>query len=74
MKEREKTFLQVRADKSDKEKDADEVYNGPGDIVWENAGKMQKNGQRRISIAKLNKIMSDLPDAVKLSRIITTYA
>lgn len=29
------------------------VYNGPGDAPWEQAGKMQSNGQRTISLRKL---------------------
>jgi hypothetical protein len=36
---------------------AEEVYNGPGDLAWMNAGKMQKNGQRSISVAKLKALM-----------------
>ena len=28
----------------------DVVYNGPGKIIWDNSGKMQKNGQRPIFI------------------------
>ena len=31
----------------------EEVYNGKGAVPWENAGKVQKNGQRSISIRKL---------------------
>jgi hypothetical protein len=33
--------------------EAEIVYDGPGEIAWQNAGKMQKNGQRTISIARL---------------------
>ena len=33
-----------------------EVYNGPGKQAWDNAGKMQKNGQRPISLSKLKKL------------------
>lgn len=29
------------------------IFNGPGDIVWQLCGKLQKNGQRPISISKL---------------------
>ncbi len=29
------------------------VFNGPGKAAWENAGKMQTNGQRPISLKKL---------------------
>ena len=35
----------------------EEVYNGPGKHVWDNAGKMQKNGQRPISLSKLQLLM-----------------
>ena len=31
----------------------EEVYNGRGSAPWENAGKLQKNGQRSISLKKL---------------------
>lgn len=37
---------------------ATEIYDGPGKPVWEAAGKMQKNGQRPISLSKLQ-ILSD---------------
>lgn len=30
------------------------VYDGPGEPVWQAAGALQKNGQRTISLAKLN--------------------
>ena len=33
------------------------IYNGPGNPVWENSGKMQKNGQRPISLSKIKKLM-----------------
>jgi hypothetical protein len=42
--------------KINKEGVAQEVYFGLGKPVWENAGKMQKNGQRRISLNKLRKL------------------
>lgn len=35
----------------------EEVYNGPGKPVWDNAGKMQKNGQRSISLCNMKKLM-----------------
>ena len=34
----------------------EEVYNGPGKPAWNNTGKMQKNGQRPISLSKLKKL------------------
>ena len=33
-----------------------EVYNGLGKLPWDNAGKMQKNGQRRISLNRLRSL------------------
>ena len=36
------------------------VYDGPGRVVWDNAGKVNKaNGQRAISLAKLQKIATE---------------
>ena len=44
----------------------EEIYNGPGKPVWDNAGKMQKNGQRPISLSKLRNPTSsaDKKDAI----------
>ena len=38
----------------------EEVYNGPGEKAWEAAGKMQKNGQRQISLAKLRRLNGEV--------------
>ena len=35
----------------------EEVFNGPGELAWEHAGSMQKNGQRQISLKKLKSLM-----------------
>ena len=43
-----------------------EIYNGAGSRVWKNAGKMQKNGQRPISIAKLKLLMKSVSDDEKI--------
>ena len=40
----------------------EEVYNGPGKLVWDNAGKLQKNGQRPISLNKLKKLMTSIQE------------
>ena len=37
---------------------AEIIYDGPGEIIWNNAGKIQKNGQRSISLSKLRKLVS----------------
>ena len=36
--------------------EAEIVYDGPGEIAWDEAGKKGKNGQRVISLSKLRKI------------------
>ena len=43
-----------------------EIYNGAGSRVWNNAGKIQKNGQRPISIAKLKLLMKSVSDDEKI--------
>ena len=43
-----------------------EIYNGSGSRVWSNAGKMQKNGQRPVSIAKLKSLMACAQDDEKI--------
>ena len=45
-----------------------EIYNGSGSRVWDNAGKMQKNGQRSISLTKLKTLMKCVPDDEKINR------
>ena len=46
-----------------------EVYNGPGELAWTHCGKMQKNGQRPISLAKLRSLQAQVPEANRLKRI-----
>ena len=43
-----------------------EIYNGAGSRVWNNAGKMQNNGQRPISIAKLRALMESVQENEKI--------
>ena len=38
----------------------EEVYNGRGSVPWESAGKLQKNGQRSISLKKLISLNADV--------------
>ena len=37
--------------------EAEIIYDGPGDIVWAASGKMQKNGQRSISLSRLKTLL-----------------
>lgn len=46
-----------------------EEYNGPGKLVWEHCGKLQKNGQRPISLAKLRELQAAVPQAERLKRM-----
>jgi hypothetical protein len=41
-------------------------YNGPGLPAWEQAGKLQSNGQRTISLRKLSEIDSTIPEESRL--------
>ena len=36
--------------------EAEIFYDGPGKIVWENAGPMRPNGQRSISLSKIDRL------------------
>lgn len=39
--------------------EAEVVYDGPGAPAWKQAGSLQKNGQRKISLAKLRAIAAE---------------
>ena len=49
-----------------KEGNGIEIYNGPGQLPWENAGKLQKNGQRMISLSKLKHLMEKVPQEERI--------
>jgi hypothetical protein len=38
--------------------EAELIYDGPGAAAWESAGKLQKNGQKSVSLKKLKSIMA----------------
>lgn len=44
------------------------VYNGPGQQPWDKSGKMEKNGQRFISLPRLRNIDSAVRDANRIAR------
>ena len=46
--------------------DWEEIYNGPGGLAWNAAGKLQKNGQRPISLVKLKTLMKDVPESERI--------
>ncbi len=45
-----------------------EVYNGPGSLVWECVGARQKNGQHSISLSKLRRLMREVGEVDRLPR------
>lgn len=48
----------------------EKVYNGPGKLAWDSSGKMQKNGQRPISVSKLKSLMSSVESKEVLLRVL----
>jgi hypothetical protein len=46
----------------------EEVYNGPGKLAWDNAGKMQKNGHRPISVSRLRTLMESVTASQRLPK------
>jgi len=48
---------------------ATEIFNGPGNLVWNACGQMQKNGQRPIGLTKLRQLMANVPANDRLSEI-----
>ena len=46
----------------------EEIYNGPGKLVWMAAGPMQKNGQRSISTAKLSNLAKTVRQGDRINR------
>lgn len=45
-----------------------EIYNGPGDLAWAQAGRIQKNGQRAISVSKLRSLMDQVSKSQRLKQ------
>ena len=43
-----------------------EMYNGPGKLAWDEAGRMQSIGQCPISLAKLRALMEEMPEEHRL--------
>ncbi|MCT8160000.1 DUF6998 domain-containing protein [Pseudoruegeria sp. SHC-113] len=42
------------------------VFNGPGPVAWAGAGKMQKNGQRPISLSRLAALSDEIAETDRL--------
>lgn len=45
------------------------VFNGPGSIAWREAGAVQKNGQRTISVTKLRELQRDVLSSNTLKQV-----
>ena len=56
--------LKILEDGSDQE-----IYNGPGAAPWLEAGKLQRNGQRPISLTRLRSLMERVQESERLSKI-----
>ncbi len=52
---------------------AEEIYNGPGPLAWERAGKMQRNGQRPISVSVLEELMQSVPEKDRLPALAPSH-
>ena len=47
----------------------EECFNGPGEIAWQFVGPVSKNGQRRISVTRLQEAMSSVPTSSRIDRV-----
>ncbi len=47
------------------------IFNGPGKAAWDAAGKMQKNGQRSIGIARLTLLNKTIDESQRLKLLRT---
>ncbi|MCV2870376.1 hypothetical protein OEW28_17315 [Defluviimonas sp. WL0002] len=45
------------------------VFNGPGSLAWAAAGKMQKNGQRPISLAQLSRLAESVRESDRIPEV-----
>lgn len=48
---------------------SEEIFNGPGKLAWDSAGKMQSNGQRSISCSKLLALMDQIDTHDRIKRV-----
>lgn len=55
--------------KVDRDGKFEEVFNGPGEIAWALAGKVQKTGQRYVSLSALRHAMEGVPEDERLRRV-----
>jgi hypothetical protein len=48
---------------------AEEVFNGPGSLAWDNAGERQSNGQCPIALSRLRTLMAQVPVEARLPAV-----
>lgn len=48
---------------------ASEIYNGPGQLPCEQAGKKQKNSQRPISLSRLKALYKQVPTDERIPKV-----
>jgi hypothetical protein len=48
-----------------------EVYNGPGSAAWSVAGRLQKNGQRAVSVSKLRTLSNAVAPESRIKRVVS---
>lgn len=58
----------------DRRGEAREIFNGPGSLAWANAGRLQRNGQRPISVSRLDRLKEQVPKADRLPTVPTSRA
>ncbi len=46
---------------------AEEVFNGPGEVVWAHMSRAGKNGQRSICVTRLRRLMQTVPAEQRLA-------
>lgn len=45
-----------------------EEYNGPGELAWKHCGKLQKNGQRPITLGRLKELQKQVPWELRIKK------
>ena len=50
----------------------EEIYNGPGEIIWRQfkGRKLPSNGQYQISLTRLKKLNGDVPGSLRIPRVV----
>jgi hypothetical protein len=49
------------------------IFNGPGKLIWPHVGKLQKNGQCKISLTKLKQLHETVPESQRVPMALRRY-